>query len=51
MKPQSDFATFELQDADLVRDVDSQKMPDQEALLWKVCVLCEAYMRGVESAK
>jgi hypothetical protein len=51
MKPQVVQTTVALDNADLVRDVDSKKMSDQEALLWKVCVLCEAYMRGVEKPK
>ena len=42
--------TSELLDPSLVVDVDSKKMPEHEALFWKVCVMCEAYMR-VETRK
>ena len=37
-----------LEPADLVKDVDDKKMSDEEAVVWKVCVLCEQYMRGDE---
>lgn len=36
-------------DADRVIDVDDKKIEPREALLWKVCVLCEAYMRECEA--
>ena len=36
-------------DADRVIDVDEKKNEPREALLWKVCVLCEAYMRECET--
>jgi len=37
-----------LSEADEIKDVDHKKMPDKEALFWKVCVLCETYMRAGE---
>lgn len=42
--PPSQIAT-ELGDPDSVQDVDDKKMSDDSALFWKVCVLCETYMR------
>lgn len=38
----------EIKDPDKVEDTDIKKMQKAESLLWKVCVLCEAHMRGRE---
>ena len=36
----------EIKGPDIVEDTDDKKMQKEESFLWKVCVLCEAYMRA-----
>lgn len=36
----------EVKDPDTVEDTDGKKMQKEESFLWKVCVLCETYMRS-----
>lgn len=38
----------EIESPDKVKDTDSKKMQEEESVLWKVCVLCEAHMRKGE---